>query len=156
MIKKIIVLLLITVSCISCNYRPKLERPEGMPELHPCSVTVTFGGSAMQAVIVSLIPVESNSEWKPTGTTDKNGTAMPSASYGFKGVPEGKYFVAFTRTVDNPNYDENDPQSPPARSLIPWKYSIGKSTETLEIKAGEKNKFSLALDAGEELVPIKK
>ncbi|MDR0611002.1 MAG: hypothetical protein LBG58_12890 [Planctomycetaceae bacterium] len=154
MTKKIIVLLLFVVTLlgVSCSYRPKLERPEGMPELHPCSITVTFGGEVMEAVMVYLIPFESDTPWKPSGSTNKNGKVIPSTSYGFKGVPAGKYTVAFTRTVDNLDYNEMDPQSPRTRSLVPWKYSIGKSTETIEIKAGEKNVFSFALDAGEELV----
>jgi hypothetical protein len=150
--RKIIVLLFLVLFITACSNRPKLERPEGMPELHPCSVTVTFGGTVMEGVTISLTPVEKDSQWIASGATDKNGTAIPCSSYGFKGVPEGKYAVAFTRLVTNPNYNENNSKSPYAQSLIPLKYGIGKSNETVEIKAGEKNKFSFALDAGEESV----
>lgn len=154
MIRKIIVFLLLTatISGISCSYRPQLERPKGMPELLPCSISVTFGGNVIEGVMVSLIPIESNSDWKPSGTTDKNGTAILSTSYGFKGVPAGKYTVAFVRVVENPNYNENDSKSMPNRSLIPLKYGLKKSTEQVEVKTGEKNVFSFALDAGEEFV----
>jgi hypothetical protein len=145
------ILIIFVTFSISCNNRPKLERPEGMPELHPCSVTVTFGGQAIEGVVVSLTP-EDGSKWGASGSTNKNGTAALSTSYGFKGVPEGKYTIAFVRIIQNPDFDDNDPKSMPFRSLIPAKYGKGKSKETVEIKAGEKNKFTFELDAGEEFV----
>jgi hypothetical protein len=123
-----------------------------MPELCPCSITVTFGGQPIEGVTVSLVP-ENRSEWKPSGATNKRGTALPSTSYGFQGVPEGKYTVAFTKLVTNPDYNENDRKSPYAQSLIPLKYGLEESKEKIEIKAGEKNKFSYDYEAGEEWTP---
>jgi hypothetical protein len=128
-----------------------LERPDDLPELHPCSITVTFGGNILEGVLVTLIP-EDGSKWKPSATTDSNGTSKPDASFGFTGVPQGKYTVAFTFITDNPDYNDRDRKSQRFRSLIPLKYGLKKSTEKVEIKAGEKNVFSFALDAGEELV----
>ncbi|MDR2438473.1 MAG: hypothetical protein LBE12_03745 [Planctomycetaceae bacterium] len=151
MTKKIFVLVLLTIICASCNTKPKLERPNDLPELHPCSITVTFGGKILEGVLVTLIP-EDGSKWKPNATTDSNGTSKPNASFGFTGVPQGKYTVAFTLITDNPDYDDSKTHSRRFRSLIPLKYQPGKSTEKVEIKAGEKNVFSFALDAGEELV----
>ncbi|MDR3197137.1 MAG: hypothetical protein LBU34_04640 [Planctomycetaceae bacterium] len=145
------VLALSAILCTSCNNGNQLVRPDGMPELCPCSVTVTFGGKTIEGVIVLVTP-EDASKWGASGSTDKNGTAVLSTSYGFKGVPAGKYVIAFTRIIQNPNFNENDPKSMPFHSLIPAKYGQGKSTEKVEIKAGEKNVFSFALDAGEEFV----
>jgi 5-hydroxyisourate hydrolase-like protein (transthyretin family) len=154
MSKNIIALLFftvfLTVFCPACNNRPKLKRPEGMPELQSCSVTVTFGGNPKEGVLVTLMP-EGGSKWKPSGTTDSDGTAIPDASFGFKGAPTGKYTVTFTCITDNPNYDEKKTNSRRFLSLIPLKYGQGKSTETVEVKAGDKNNFSFALDAGEEM-----
>ncbi|MDR2171059.1 MAG: hypothetical protein LBP59_13025 [Planctomycetaceae bacterium] len=150
---KAIVFLLVFIVCLSCNRRPALERPKDMPKLLTCYVTVTFGEKPIEGVIVSLVPVESpESKWRPSGITNKKGVATPSSSYGFKGVPEGKYFVSFTKVVDNPDYDEENPASLPNRSLIPLKYGIGKSKEIIEIKAGKKNEFSYTLESGEEYV----
>ncbi|MDR1960491.1 MAG: hypothetical protein LBQ54_15885 [Planctomycetaceae bacterium] len=152
----LVLLFFVTAACVSCSRRPKLERPDGLPKLHPCSVTVTFGGHAMEGILVTLIP-EDGSKWQPNATTDNEGTATPNASFGFKGAPAGKYTVAFTYVTDNPDYDERNPKSRRFLSLIPLKYGRDQSTEKLEIKAGEKNRFSYELEAGEEFVlPPKK
>jgi hypothetical protein len=121
-----------------------------MPALHPCSVEVTFGGQIIEGVVASLTP-EDGSKWGASGSTDKTGTAVMSTSYGFKGVPIGKYTVAFVRIIQNPDFNDNDPKSMPFCSLIPAKYGEGKSKETLEITVG-KNSFTFVLDAGEEFV----
>jgi hypothetical protein len=154
MTKRIIILLLLTIPCISCNSHVQLERPEGMPDLHPCSITVTFGGNVVEGVKVSLTPVESHSMWQPSGMTDKNGTAKPSTSYGFNGVPAGMYNVTFSKIIHTA--DDSDPSIPENKSLIPLKYRSDKFAEKVEIKPGEKNEFSYTLDAGEEFVPKKK
>ncbi|MDR3110330.1 MAG: hypothetical protein LBU65_11710 [Planctomycetaceae bacterium] len=154
MTKKIIVLLFLAVFCTACNSRPKLERPEGMPELVPCSITVTFDGKSIQGVTILLVPLEGDTQWSPSGTTDTNGRAYPDTSYGFKGVPVGKYKVSFTCFETDPNYNENDPKSPWAKSSIPLKYSKSKSKEVLEVRPNEKNNFVFNLDAGEESILV--
>jgi hypothetical protein len=125
-----------------------------MPELLPCSVSVTFGGKIVKGVTILLVPTEGDKTWSPSGTTDANGIAIPETSYGFKGVPAGKYRVSFTCFETDPNYDENNPKSPWAKSFIPLKYSKSKSKETLEVVANGKNEFTFALDAGEENILI--
>ncbi|MDR1494134.1 MAG: hypothetical protein LBT05_15645 [Planctomycetaceae bacterium] len=144
--------LIFTLTLNACSYRPKLERPEGMPELLPCSITATFGGKIVKGVTVSLTPLEGNKTWSPSGTTNDNGTAYPETSYGFKGVPVGQYRVSFTCFETNPNYDENNPKSPWAKSFIPLKYSKSQSKKTLEVQTDGKNNFVFTLDAGEEPV----
>jgi hypothetical protein len=156
MTKKIIVLLLLSVTLtnISCSYQRKLERPEGLPELYPCSISVTFGGNAIEGVKVSLTPVDGDMKWKPSGLTDKNGTAKLDTSYGFEGVPVGLYTISFSKIIHTA--DDSDPSIPENKSLIPLKYKQGNFSEKIEIKAEEKNEFSFVLDAGEEFVPQKK
>jgi 5-hydroxyisourate hydrolase-like protein (transthyretin family) len=141
--------LLLLTFLSACSNRPKLERPDDLPKLFPCSVIATFGGQPLEGVSITLIPTD-DSKWKPTGTTDKNGKTELSASFGFKGAPAGQYKVSFRCVEVNPDYDEKQPNSKRFRSSIPLKYEAKTSKETAEVKAGE-NELTFALDAGSEL-----
>ena len=149
MIRNVLLLLLFCVIVTGCS---RLERPAGMPELYPCSITVTFGGEAVEDVRVQLLPEDRDNKWGAGGRTDSKGVAVMSAAVGFNGVPEGRYVISFTKTEEREGMTVAE-MTP--RSLIPLKYSSTNSTEVVEIKP-ERNAFSFALDAGEEIVPVRR
>ncbi|MDR3183490.1 MAG: hypothetical protein LBT89_11350 [Planctomycetaceae bacterium] len=128
------------------NLPPK---PEGLPKLYPCSISVTFGGEAKGGVRAVLEPEDEDSKWKPNGMTNDEGKVIPTTTYGYQGVPTGTYTLSFS-LIEEP--DDEAPRGTPAVSLIPLKYSSGQSQEKLEIKAG-KNEFTFALDGGQEKIP---
>jgi hypothetical protein len=103
----------------------------------------------MEGVRVILFPQTENEKWKPSGVTNAEGHAEMKTTYGYSGAPAGIYTATFSLVCEP---DEDARRGTPSMSLIPLKYSPGKSTEKVEIKAGEKNVFSFALDAGEEVV----
>ncbi|MDR1484575.1 MAG: carboxypeptidase-like regulatory domain-containing protein [Planctomycetaceae bacterium] len=129
-----------------------LPRPEGLPVLYPCDITVTFGGVPIRGVRVMLLPQEENKKWKPSGLTNAEGNVELSSSYGYAGVPAGIYTITFS-LIQEPDEEETRRGIPPL-SLIPLKYSQGKSKEIVEIKP-EQNKFTFNLDAGQEQIPRK-
>ena len=149
MTRHILPLPLLFIVITGCS---RLERPEGLPELYPCSITATFGGQAIEGVNIQLTPEQPGSKWQAGGKTDSKGVAVLTTAVGFHGVPEGKYFVSFTKTEQRGG---NTVAEMTPKSLIPLKYSPGKSTEIIEVKP-EKNVFSFSLDAGEEIAPARK
>lgn len=138
----------LAVAAGGCNRLP--ERPDGLPPLHPCQVTVTFGGEPKENVTVSLIAREPGVKWKAGGRTDKNGVVELRTSFAFPGAPEGRYTIAFSKTRESVG---NTIEEMTPVSVIPLKYGPKQSKETVEIKKG-KNKFAFALEAGEERLPI--
>ena len=73
------------------------NRPDGMPPLHPCTVTITQNGSPAADVSVRFVTKET-SAWPVTGTTDASGKAA-MVTYGqFKGAPLGEYTVVVSKT----------------------------------------------------------
>jgi hypothetical protein len=141
-----LLLLLLIPSIIGCS---RLERPNGLPELYPCSISATFGGQIIENVSVQLKPAAPENKWGAGGKTDAKGVAVMNTAVGFDGVPEGKYIISFTKTEARSGFTVAEMMP---KSLIPLKYSPLKSKEAIEVKP-EENVFTFALDAGEEITP---
>lgn len=74
------------------------KRPEGFPELHPCSVKITQGGVPLADAVVSLVAQDSSlARWPCGANTDENGVAK-LATYGFDGAPVGTFKVVVMKT----------------------------------------------------------
>ena len=73
------------------------KRPDGLPPLYPCTVTITQNGTPAADVSVRFISKET-SKWPVTGITDASGKAV-MVTYGqFKGAPLGEYTVVVSKT----------------------------------------------------------
>ena len=126
-----VIVLLVTFSlCPGCSRGPK--RPADMPKLTPCIISVSFGGETMQGVSVYLTPEDKQANpWGAGGLTDANGKAVLKTDSAFEGVVPGNYIVSFRKLAE-----PVDMNTPP--SLIPAKYSLGKSQETIIVTQGQK------------------
>ena len=145
------VILLIVVSIFAgCRRLP--PPPDGLPPLHPCKITVTFGGAAIEGVTVSLVSKEPGLKWKSGGMTNAKGVAELRTSFAYLGVPEGTFTVGFVKIMDQ-EAEARTMEEMASMSAIPIKYAPDKSEETVEIKKG-KNEFTFNLDAGQERYPI--
>ncbi|MDR2643849.1 MAG: hypothetical protein LBC74_13785 [Planctomycetaceae bacterium] len=145
-----VVLFLLAVQLV-CGCREVPPRPEGLPRVYSCNISVKFGGKPISGVRVMFIPDNPESKWKPTGMTDTEGNVVLYSSFGYEGAPAGEYTATFS-LIEEP--EDSAPRGTPAKSLIPLKYSPDQSQEKVEVVAG-KNNFDFDLDAGEELVPMK-
>jgi hypothetical protein len=139
-------ILLLNILTVGCNKLP--PKPEGLPELHPCKITVTFGGEVVEGVNVSLVSVDSSYKWKASGRTDKNGVAEIRTSFAFAGAPVGQFKVGFDKIREAPGKSEGTIEH---ISYIPLKYGRKKTTEIIKIKEGG-NEFTFTYDRGEERV----
>ena len=146
---RIFILLCFAVFTLGCGKYP--DRPADLPPLHPCKITVTFGGEPKENVTVALIS-DQKTKWKSGGQTDKKGVVQLKTAFAFDGVPEGDYTIAFSKWEDRVG---NTLEEMVPMSMIPLKYGPKESKETISVKKG-KNNFKFSLDAGEEKTPTPK
>ena len=134
---------LIFLCVIGCQRLP--ERPDGMPELVPCTVIVTFGGEKVEEVGISLVPKnQAESNWPAGGQTDAEGKAILKTSGFYQGVVPGEYTILFKKFA--PEEMRPDGMALPAKPLIPPMYSTGKSKETITVTK-DQTEYTFTLEA---------
>jgi hypothetical protein len=110
-------------------------KPDNMPDLTPCTVTVTYKGQPVQDATVTLAP--KSGQFSAAGTTDARGKAVMKTNAMYDGVVPGEFLVSITKlemvaaaggggSSDNPaeyaKSSQNAAASAP-KSLIPQKFS---------------------------------
>jgi len=95
--KKIIIsFILVAALMTGCA---KDNRPSDLPPLYPCAITITQDGSPLVGATVHLVPVAAeNAKYQASTVTDEKGKAVLT-TYGFDGVPAGRYKVCVWKTV---------------------------------------------------------
>jgi len=128
------------------------QRPDGMPPLYPCSITIIQDGAPLEGAIVSLLSQSGDGKWSSSAQTDEKGVAKLITYGQFHGAPEGSYHVTVSKRVSDgdppkPNVDESGrvlglPTAPPVISyieLVAMEYTSSKTTPlTLEVKPAKK------------------
>ena len=128
---------------IGCQRLP--DRPEGMPELVPCTVVVTFGGEALEEVHIVLHPKnKEESNWSAGGQTDAEGKAVLKTAAYYEGVVPGEYKISFQKHA--PEEPGRGGMPLPAKPLIPVKYSPANSKETISVSKSQ-TEYIFSLDA---------
>ena len=95
--KKIIITLIVaTLSVTGCSND---SRPNDLPPLFPCKITITQEGTPLGGATVTLEPQGmENTKYRSSSVTDDTGKAV-LCTYGFPGVPAGKYKVCVVKYV---------------------------------------------------------
>lgn len=87
--------ILTLVVCVSCG---KAKKPDGMPDLYPCTITLTQGGEPLAN---ASILCQSNDpkliRWAITGQTDEKGVAKIFTMGKYEGAPAGSFAVVVTK-----------------------------------------------------------
>jgi len=118
-------------------------RPSGLPVTTPCTLTVTFGGVAVENVAVLFTPNDKSRHWYAGGKTDQKGTVLMKTGGHYDGVIPGEYTVSFQKT-GRVELDEHD-MPVRSHSLIPIKYAVGQSKEII-IVTKEQSVYVFELD----------
>jgi 5-hydroxyisourate hydrolase-like protein (transthyretin family) len=133
------------------------SRPEDLPKLFPCVITITQEGKPLEEASVELVATDqNNTKYKSLSITDAEGKAVMS-TYGHEGVPAGKYKVAVTKILhDDLVYGTN---SSGEREVVDYKayktveprFSEAKTTpHELEI-TGKDKKNEVTFDTGKAI-----
>lgn len=119
------------------------KRPEGMPELHPVTITLTQAGTPLADATVRLVPQDANNTWYSGGHTDEQGVAVIQTDRKYAGVPAGSYKVTVSK-IEMP--------APAAADLSPLDAPPGGATYDLvpsEYSHPDKTPLQLTVSAGE-------
>jgi hypothetical protein len=77
------------------------SRPEDLPKLYPCVILVTQDGKPLPDAVVKLVlQTETAAKYQSVATTSTDGT-VTLMTYGFPGVPSGKYKAVVTRNIED-------------------------------------------------------
>ncbi|MDO5582160.1 MAG: carboxypeptidase regulatory-like domain-containing protein [Planctomycetia bacterium] len=157
------VLLLFAVGmCTGCGEK----QPEGLPELSPCTITITQEGSPLAQATVLLIPQDpSLKDWSMGGTTDANGKALIRTHGQYNGIPVGEYIVVVNKEerTDDPKANSKavkDPDYVAPKVLFslvetkynnpgttPLKFKMEKETGSATFEVGKKVRVKFKQDA---------
>ena len=89
------------------------KRPDGMPKLHPCQITITQDGVPLEGASVTLDPKGGSISWRSDGRTDANGVAYIVTGVEYKGAPVGEYRVRVSKMELSPSaVSETSPTDP--------------------------------------------
>lgn len=136
-------LCLFFLAAVGCQRLP--ERPVDMPDLVPCIVSVTFDDKKMEGVKIFLYPKNTEADnWPAGGQTDAEGKAILKTAAYYRGVVPGEYVISFQKYA--PEEMQPDGMALPAKSLIPLKYSTGKSKETVVVSR-DKTEYVFTLES---------
>jgi len=159
--KKIVLLLSLGAILTTCLTGCGSKLPDGMPPLHPLTLTVTQEGKPFPEASVSLYPSDGARGWNSGGLTDANGV-LPVFTHGkYSGVPAGKYKITVDCVTSDPPRPKNATESEIAehlkkhpefrivplpftdRAKTPLEIEVVKGTNRLTIDIPEKVKLSM-------------
>jgi hypothetical protein len=85
------------------------QRPEGIPTLYPCTITITQDSKPLSGAMVTLYTESSEDRrWSPGGTTDSQGVIQIKVLGKYLGAPAGTYKVTVAKheleNVDSNSY----------------------------------------------------
>ena len=89
------------------------KRPDGLPELFPCVITIIQEGQPLDGALVQLIPESGGTGWTVSGKTGTNGKANISTHADFAGAPAGTYKVLVSKTEMSPSQFTEPAQDAP-------------------------------------------
>lgn len=76
------------------------DMPEGMPELHPVTLTIVQSGTPLEGATMQLVPQDSaNIRWACGGTSDAMGKVVVQTLGKFPGAPVGTYKATVYKTL---------------------------------------------------------
>ena len=118
---------------------PKL--PEGMPKLHPCTLTITQEGQPLEGALVALMSNDSTlAKWAPSGVTDTSGKVVLKTQGKYDGAAAGEYKVIVTKeVVEKGVVLQEETATTPERSIP------GKTFSYVEKQYGDVQKTPLTL-----------
>jgi hypothetical protein len=132
------------------------DKPTDLPSLYPCTVIITQDNSPLAEAAVEFVPVDSaNAKYRAASITGEDGKVFMK-TYGFSGVPIGKYKVVVSKEIlddlvyaDNPSTGQKEVVHFKRYQMIEPKY-LSAATTPLEIEiTGKKKNEQYLFDVGQ-------
>jgi hypothetical protein len=147
--KILIIVALIIVGCSPNN------KPSDLPPLYQCVITITQENLPLADAKVEFIQIApAEAKYRAASITDNNGK-VSMTTYGFAGVPIGKYKVVITKIIqddlvyeDNPSTGQKEIVDFKKYATVESKYSSAETT-THEIEiTGKEKKIEKTFNVG--------
>jgi hypothetical protein len=134
-------------------------RPNDLPKLYPCTITITQSNTPLAGATVEFVPTnQPDAKYHALAITDDNGNVQMS-TYGYAGVPLGTYKIIVRKNIDDDFVYAIDESSGEQNIVSYKKYQLVESkfinaeTTPHEIEiTNKRNHTKTTLDVGE---PIK-
>lgn len=75
----------------------KSDRPDDLPPLNPCKLTIVQEGKGLADAFVSMYSTDPTFKWVVAGNTDAQGVVQPTTHSRFPGVPVGDYKIVVSK-----------------------------------------------------------
>jgi len=137
---------IVTITCIfllnlwGCGGPAK---PDGLPVLHPCKITIVQSGKPLDDAIVQLYGVNNSVPWTVIGVTNSFGVAVIKTQAQFVGAPEGEYVVTVTKNIQDKS---QFPASPPKDKQEAEKWYDAKERERLAVHSFVSSEFTSPIE----------
>lgn len=146
--------LLLTLGCGGGG----VEKPDHIPDLASCTITITHNGSPVEGASVLLAP--ESGQFSAAGITDSNGVAVVKTDGKYEGAVPGSYKVSVTKreklesdlgpTPEDPAdyaaYQAKLKAQPKPKHLLPEKYaSFGTTDLKVTVSEGTPTEETLEL-----------
>lgn len=146
----------VVLTSLGCSGGPK--KPADMPELTPCTITVTYKGEPVEGASVLLSP--QSGKYSAAGTTDASGNAVMKTDGNYEGVVAGEFLATVTKLekldyvappepedfTKHMEWEEELKKQPVPKNLLPEKYaSFGSSGLKVTVSAGSPAQETLEL-----------
>ena len=116
---RLFVILFLAISVFSgCTKKP---RPDGFPELYPCTITIIQDGKPLVDALVRLVPDGHALQWTIAGTTDKNGVVKVITHTDYAGAPEGTFKVCVSKIEITPSQFPQPDKDAPYEEWDKWR-----------------------------------
>ena len=106
--------LLIAITIIGCSGAP---RPDGLPKLYPCTITIKQDGKPLEDATVQLYDPTVTNRWTVSGVTNASGVAVMRTHGQFPGAPQGRFKVILSKTVTESDTIPGDGENAPPKSI---------------------------------------
>ncbi|MBQ9813272.1 MAG: hypothetical protein IJM54_08140 [Thermoguttaceae bacterium] len=154
--KKIVIATLCVLLAVASTSCKKEKRPDGMPDIYPCSLKIVQDSAPLADAQVSIVSSDPQIMRFPCGgNTDANGI-VELKTMGFKGAPAGSFKVVVSKieATNRPSSYEEAQQlqeqgaKEESFDLVDRKYADA-STTPLSIEVQKSNPAPIELDVGE-------
>ena len=149
------ILLIVLIFAAGCSTS---DKPADLPPLYPCTIIITQDNSPIAEAAVELVPIDFvNAKYRPAAITGEDGK-VSMTTYGFSGVPIGKYKVIVSKDIlddlvyaDNPSTGQKEVVSfKKYRTVDPQYSSVETTLHEIEI-TGKKKKEPYIFDVGKTI-----
>jgi hypothetical protein len=124
------------------------QRPNDLPPLYHCEITVIQDGKPLSDAMVLLYPLDGNLRFAIGGKTDQNGVLILKTDNEWDGVPEGEYRISVSKQIVPTDISLPGPQTSLAerRKMLENQMKLTKETVAPQFSNRTKSELQLKVE----------